>query len=113
MFGVNMYDLTKNEELILLSVFKLKGNAYGVTVKKMVKDITGKDLNFGSMYNTLYLLVRRGLITSKKSDPVSRKGGKRKKLYFLTAEGLKALQKAQEIQKLAWENMPDLALGKK
>ena len=107
-----MSELTKNEELILLAVFKLKGNAYGVTIRKMFRDITGKELNFGSMYNTLYLLVRRGFIVSQKSDPVSKKGGKRKKLYFLTDDGLNILRKAQEIHKLAWDDMPDLALEK-
>ncbi len=108
-----MYELAKNEELILLVVFKLNKNAYGVTIRKMFMDITGKNLNFGSMYNTLYLLVRRGFITSENSDPVSKKGGKRKKLYFLTKDGLTALQKAQDIQKLAWDDMPDLAIGKR
>ncbi len=108
-----MYELTKNEELILLTVFKLKENAYGVTIRKLFKEITYRDLNFGSMYNTLYLLVRRNFIVSRKSDPVSMKGGKRKTLYSLTPEGFTALRKAQEIQALAWSDMPDLATEEK
>ncbi len=105
-----MFELTKNEEFILLAIYKLKDNAYGVTIRKLFLEITKKELNFGSMYNTLYLLVRRGLISSEKSAPESKKGGKRKKLYTLTSEGMEALGQAQQVQKLAWGGVPDLGV---
>ncbi len=105
-----MIELTKNEELILLSIWKLKDNAYGVTVRQNYKSITGKELNYGSMYNTLYLLVRRGFVVNNESDPEAKKGGRRKILYTLTPEGIRALKEAQKIQKLAWDNIPDLSI---
>jgi PadR family transcriptional regulator PadR len=108
-----MYELTKNEELILLSVWKLKDNAYGVTIREHLKKITGKTLNFGSLYNTLYLLVRRGLIESRESDPLGKQGGRRKVLYSMTREGRKALSTAHKIHKLAWGDVPDYAFEKK
>lgn len=108
-----MYELTKNEELILLCIWKLKGNAYGVTIKELFKKISGKTLNYGSLYNTLYLLVRKKYVTSDESKPLSVKGGRRKILYSLTDEGKKALQKAQKIQKKAWGDVPDFAFDKK
>jgi PadR family transcriptional regulator PadR len=108
-----MYELTKNEELILLSIWKLKDNAYGVTIRGNFKKITGKTLNFGSLYNTLYLLVRRGLVESKESKPLSRQGGRRKILYSMTREGEKALSNAQRVHKLAWDDVPDYSFEKK
>jgi PadR family transcriptional regulator PadR len=108
-----MYELTKNEEIVLLSVWKLEDNAYGVTIRKNFKRITGKALNFGSLYNTLYLLVRRGLVESRESEPLSRQGGRRKVLYSITREGKKALSKAQRVHKLAWDDVPDYAFEKK
>ena len=108
-----MYELTKNEELILLCIWKLKDNAYGVTIKELFKNMSGKILNYGSLYNTLYLLVRKEYVTSDESKPLSVKGGRRKILYSLTSEGKKALQKAQKIQKLAWGDVPDFAFDKK
>lgn len=108
-----MYELTKNEELVLLSIWKLEGNAYGVTIRGNLKKITGKALNYGSLYNTLYLLVRRGFVESRESEPLSKKGGRRKVLYSLTREGKKALSKAQKIHKLAWDDVPDYAFEKK
>ena len=108
-----MYELTKNEELILLSIWRLKENAYGVTIREHFKKITGKILNYGSLYNTLYLLNRRGLVESRESEPLSRQGGRRKVLYSLNREGEKALSNAQRIHKLAWGDVPDYSFEKK
>lgn len=104
-----MYELTKNEELILLCIWKLENNAYGVTIRLSFRRITGKTLNYGSLYNTLYLLVRRGFVEFKESEPLSKKGGRRKILYSLTPEGKKALREAQKIQRQAWGDVPDFA----
>jgi PadR family transcriptional regulator PadR len=108
-----MYELTRNEEWVLLSIWKLKDNAYGVTIREHLKKITGKTLNFGSLYNTLYLLVRKGLVESRKSDPLCKQGGRRRVLYSMTQEGRKALSSAQKIHKLAWGDVPDFAFEKK
>ena len=102
-----MYDLTRNEELILLFIWKLKDNAYGVSIRECFKRVSGKTLNYGSLYNTLYLLVRRGFVRSRESETLPKQGGRRKILYSLTPEGVKALQKAQKIQQLAWGDVPD------
>lgn len=105
--------MTKNEDLILLCIWKLKDNAYGVTIRELFKTITKKVLNYGSLYNTLYLLVRKGYVISQESRPLSIKGGRRKILYTLTPEGEKSLQEIQKIQKLAWGDVPDLVFEKK
>jgi PadR family transcriptional regulator PadR len=107
-----MHELTKNEELILLSIWKLRDNAYGVTIRASFKTITGKTLNYGSLYNTLYLLVRRGFIGSRESEPLFKQGGRRKVLYALTREGKKALSDAHKIHKLAWGDVADFAFEK-
>jgi len=104
-----MNDLTRNEELILLSVWKLRDNAYGATIRDHFKRITGKTLNYGSLYNTLYLLLRRDFVSTRESEPHSHPGGRRKILYSLTREGLAALREAQTRQKRAWSGVPDLA----
>ena len=103
-----MVELTRNEELILLSIWKLKSNAYGVTIRENFKTVTGKTLNYGSLYNTLFRLAQRGLVENNESEPLSQKGGRRKILYCLTSLGEKALFEARKIQKLAWEGLPDI-----
>ncbi len=103
-----MYELTKHEELILLAILKLRENAYIVTLRGHIKEISGKSINYGSLCNTLSALIRKGYIKSKESAPLPRKGGRRKVLYSLTAEGKKALKQAYDIQQRAWEGLIEL-----
>jgi PadR family transcriptional regulator PadR len=102
-----MYELTKHEELILLSILKLQGNAYIVTLRRHIKEIIGKSINYGSICNTLSALIRKGYIKSEESNPVPRQGGRRKVLYSLTVEGKRALKQAYKIQKLAWAGLTE------
>ncbi len=105
-----MYKLTKHEELLLLSILKLSGNAYIVSLRAHIKAVTGKSINYGSLCNTLSALIRKGHVESQESDPVPRQGGRRKVMYSLTGEGKKALKQAYEIQKLAWDGLSDLII---
>ena len=36
-----MSNLTKNEEITLLSILRIRENAYGVSIKKQIKECTG------------------------------------------------------------------------
>jgi len=103
-----MYELTKNEELILISILKLKDNAYGITIKKDFFETTGKAINYGSLCKTLYKLVQKGYIDSKESAPISQQGGRRKVMYSLTQDGKKALKNSYEIQKSAWKSVSNI-----
>lgn len=103
-----MVKLSRNEEFILLSIWKLKDNAYGVTIRRNFMEATNRALHFGSLYNTLELLFRKGLVTCWESPPDSKRGGRRKKLYYLTPEGKKALKEAQAVYRSVWETVPNL-----
>lgn len=108
-----MVKLSRNEEFILLSIWKLKDNAYGVTIRRDFMEATNQALHFGSLYNTLELLIRKELVTSWESRPVSKKGGRRKNLYSLTLEGKKALKGAQVVYRSVWETVPGLEFEEK
>ena len=49
--------LTKLEELILLSAWKLKENAYGTTIYKHIQKITSKKFSLGGVYFPLERLT--------------------------------------------------------
>jgi len=105
-----MHNLTQNEELILLSILKLKDDAYGVPIRRNVMQITEKTLHYGSLYNTLDHMVKKGLVITKRSEPLARKGGRSRVMYFLTPEGKKALQAAREYHKSVLNSIPDVAI---
>ena len=104
-----MHNLTQNEELILLSIMKLEDNAYGVTIRKNVMKITKRTLHYGSLYNTLDLLVKKGPVIAKRSEPEARKGGRSRVMYFLTPQGKKALREAREYHRSILDSIPDVA----
>lgn len=56
-----MIMLSRAEEIILLAVFKLGKNAYGVTVREQVYKDIGRHWSFGVIYKTLKKIRQRSL----------------------------------------------------
>lgn len=106
-----MKELSVLEEIILTSILKLKDNAYGVTIRKKVVNILKRNLFYGTLYNALDQLVKKDYIQKKHSEPVSSRGGRSKILYNLTPKGILALKEARELQKLIWEDVPEVING--
>ena len=72
--------LSRSEEIILLSVWKLKDNAYGVTIREQVYSDTDHYWAFGVIYKTLKKLLRRDFVRKEESEPINERGGRSK--YF-------------------------------
>ena len=97
--------LSKPEELILLAVFRLKDNAYGVTIRKHIIDKTGVDWTIGAVYVPLSRLARAGYLETIIGEPTPERGGKRKKFYSLTQRGMKALAFTKRINDSMWSRL--------
>jgi len=101
--------LTINEEIFLIAILRLKDDAYGVNIRKKIIELTGGKMLFGTLYNTLDYLVKKGYVITKKGEPTAQRGGHNKVYYFLTKEGKTALQKARELQDRLWDGISDYA----
>jgi PadR family transcriptional regulator PadR len=100
--------LTRAEELILLAIWRLKDNAYCIPIHEQVSSITREKLSLGSIYMPLDRLVKKGYLESYLSEATPERGGRHKRIYKLTHEGLKALQKIRNVQDRMWRGIPDL-----
>ena len=100
--------LTRKEELILLAIYKLRENAYGVTIREFIKEQTGISIKFGAIYAPLARLVRIRFVDSYNTDPLPEPGGRSKIVYRLTKDGINALKRIQEVNSAMWEGIPDL-----
>jgi len=100
-----MKNLTKNEEIILLSIWRLKEEAYGVKIKNFIKNGIGKDWNYGTLYCILDQLVNKGMVTKKEGKPMPERGGRRKIYYTISQDGREVLQEALELQKTLWNGI--------
>ena len=94
--------LTRSEEIILLAIWKLKDNAYGVTIRDLVSKDTGHEWTFGAVYKPLKKLVSREYAAKKESGPLKERGGRTKFLYSLTPRGFQALKEMKKIHETIW-----------
>ena len=100
--------LTRSEELILLAVWKLKENAYCVPIRAQLSEITGEEWSLGSIYMPLDRLVKKGYLKSHLSASAPERGGRHKRIYDLTEEGMKALLRVRQVQANMWQDLPEL-----
>ena len=105
-----MQELTIQEEIILTAIWRLKEEAYGVLIRKSVAEITEKQMMYGTLYNTLSQLLRKGYVLKMKGDPTPERGGRSKMYYQVTQDGLKAFQKTRELHRSIWKGIPEFAI---
>ena len=84
--------LSRSEEIILLAVWKLKDNAYGVTIREQVYSDTNHNWAFDVINKTLKKLLVKDFARKIKSEPLTERDGRSKHYYFLTRDGLLELE---------------------
>ncbi len=104
--------ITRSEEFLLLAVWRLQKNAYAVTVREQLSETTGKTWAFGALFVSLDRLVKKELLKSHLSDPTPERGGRSKRMYQLTEEGMQALIKIKQVEKVIWAGIPKLSTAK-
>ncbi len=111
---VTVKKLTINEQIFLIAIWHLGNEAYGVNIRKKIKELTGASMIFGTIYNTLEYLLKKEYIAVHEGAPKQGNEGKRV-YYHITKDGLEALKEAKTLQKSLWQGIPDTILegGKK
>lgn len=99
--------LSRAEELVLIAVWKLKENAYGVTIRNLIIRESGMDWTIGAIYVPLSRLTKWGFLEATIGEPTAERGGKRKKFYSITNRGIKALSLIKKVHDSMWSDMPD------
>lgn len=107
-----MDDLAVIEEMILLAVWKLKDNAYGVTIRRHISRVTGRTFPYGTLYSSLAKLVRQRFLSKSCGAPSPERGGRGKNFYNITPQGIKALKNALELKNILWDKATEYAFSK-
>lgn len=102
-----MKDLTKIEETIMLAIWRLQDEAYGVTIKNQIKESTSRDYLYSTLYTTLDQLVRKEFISRRYGAPSPERGGKRKIFFRLTETGLTALKESFLRHRAVWQGITE------
>jgi PadR family transcriptional regulator PadR len=99
---VGKYLLGEFEHLVLLSVLKLDDDAYGVSITNDLEDSTGKPVAQAATYLTLRRLEEKGWISGIEGEATAKRGGRVKRYYTLTTEGLLRLKTSRDILMSMW-----------
>jgi PadR family transcriptional regulator PadR len=100
--------ISRPEEIMLLAVWKLKDNAYGITIREFIQEMTGKYWSIGAIYVPLERLEKKGLLASYNSSPSPERGGRRKRLFKITPAGITELNELYRVNSVLWKGYPKL-----
>lgn len=107
-----MNEISKAEEMVLLAIWRLGEEAYGVSIRKQIRQDTKKDYTYGTLYGLLRQMERKGYIRKIKGDPLPKKGGRSKTYFKLTPMGIRALKDAMELHDRMWKDVDELSFEK-
>ncbi|CAG5017031.1 hypothetical protein DYBT9275_05686 [Dyadobacter sp. CECT 9275] len=94
------------EEIVLLTVAILDGDAYGVSINQELEKHTGRKVTFGTVHNTLIRLEEKGFLVSRLGGATAERGGRRKRIFVVTSLGSRALQDIWTLRGQLWDLVP-------
>lgn len=102
--------LSKMEEILLIAIWQLKGDAYGYRLRKHILQVIKKEFSYGNLYSALNQLEKKGYVVKILGDPTETRRGKQKAYYSVTQEGKEALRESREVHELLWSDvsLPDI-----
>ncbi len=98
------------ELMLLLAVIHLGDEAYGVPISRELEKRRGRDVSVGSVYAALERLEVKGLVASSLGDPTPERGGKAKRFFRITKEGLRQVRETRRVLTRMWQAIPDVKL---
>lgn len=93
------------EEIVLLTVAVLDGQAYGVVLMHEIIEQTGRSVRLNQVHSALQRLEEKGMVRSEMGEPTNERGGRRKRLFSVTAYGHRTLQEIQEVRVSFWSRL--------
>lgn len=99
------------EETILLIVGILKDEAYAFKIADEFEAQTSRPVSIGAVHSTLSRIEDKGFLKSTMGESTAERGGRRKRIYTITAEGQRALEISRELKMSLWNQFPAFAGG--
>jgi PadR family transcriptional regulator PadR len=96
----------QHELMVMLAVLRLGREAYGVTIASEIADRTGREMLLGSVYEILERLEVKGLVSARMGEATAVRGGRAKRYFNLTAEGVRHVRAAQRALEALWVGLP-------
>lgn len=98
------------ELMLLLAVIHLGEEAYGVPIAGELGKYRKSEVAVSSVYAALERLEAKGLITSALGDPTPERGGKAKRFFRITKEGMRQVHEMRCALTRLWQTLPDMKM---
>jgi len=96
------------ELLVMLALIRLGEDAYGVTIGREIEQQGRRPAALASVYSVLERLERRGWVRSEVGDATPERGGRAKRHFRVTGQGLKEVRRARASFINMWQGLPEL-----
>ncbi|MBO6495622.1 MULTISPECIES: PadR family transcriptional regulator [Roseivirga] len=103
------HHLGEFEEVVMLTVAILHGEAYGVSIIEEIENRLKRSVSMGSLQTVLKRLEDKGYLTSELGEATSVRGGKRKRFFTVTNLGKDILKATKDQRMSLWSAIPDFA----
>lgn len=101
------------EEIVMLTVGILHGNAYGVTIKKEIESRADRKVSVGALQTALKRLEQKGYLQAERGEGSQERAGRPKRFYTVTAHGRTALAHNRDLRNELWAAMSKTILDLK
>jgi PadR family transcriptional regulator PadR len=98
--------LSTLELMIMLALFQLGDEGYGVSVAKEIESATGREVLLGSIYAALERLEKKGLVSCQLGEATPERGGRAKMYFRVTPKGLREARETQGALERLWKRLP-------
>ena len=92
--------------MVLLALLQLNDKAYGAAIRQLLGEQINREVALGALYSTLERLEKKSLVTSKLGEATPERGGRPKRYFRVTSQGLYALNRARNAMDTLWQNTP-------
>jgi DNA-binding PadR family transcriptional regulator len=97
------------EEVILLLVGILGEEAYSFKITAEFEAQTGRAISIGAAHSTLDRLETKGFLKSEMGSATAERGGRRKRIFTITALGKRVLKESRDFRLSLWSQYPAFA----
>lgn len=91
------------EELVLLLVALLNKEAYGVAIAEELQKQAGRTISISAVHAVLHRLEEKGFVKSTMGGATAERGGRKKRLFSVTAYGRSTLEELRDTRDVIWK----------
>jgi PadR family transcriptional regulator, regulatory protein PadR len=96
------------ELMVGLALIRLGDDAYGVPISREIEKRSGREVAIGSVYAALERLEEKGLVASRLGEPTAERGGRAKRYFRITSNGLNEVRETRRTLVSLWKGLPEL-----